>query len=133
MRRCLQSATRLDLEPYPKSHAYDLHSDSLRIEGEFTAEHEQYPKTDFIHFAGVSPLRYRDLFARGRRKDDKGKFREWIRLPPRPIFDLKLPIWCTLEDYVAHKIPPKLKPTIKKFKKMPFGTAHAEDEAEEGL
>ena len=119
------------LEPYPKSHAYDLHSDSLRIEGDFTAEHEKYPKTDFIHIAGVSPRRYRDLFERGKRKDKKGKFREWLTVPPRPIFNIKLPIWCTLEDFVVHKISSKLKPATRKLKKMPFTSALREEEEEE--
>jgi hypothetical protein len=103
----------------------------LRIEGEFTAEHEKYPKTDFVHFAGVSPLRYRELFARGRRKNSNGKFREWIKLPPRPNFDLKLPIWYTLEDYVANQIPTQLKSAVKKLKKMPFGTIHLDSEADD--
>ncbi len=109
------------LEPYPKSHAFDLHSDSLRVEGDFTAEHERYPKTDFIHFSGVAPRRYRDFFERSKRKKN-GKFREWSAMPPRPIFDLKLPIWCTLEDFVSNKISRVLKRTVSRLKTMPFST-----------
>jgi hypothetical protein len=119
------------LEPYPKSHAYDLHSDSLRIEGDFTAEHEKYPKTDFIHFAGVSPRRYRDLFERGKRKDKNGKFREWMKVPPQPFFDLKLPIWCTLEDFVAHNISDQMKSAIQKLKKMQLNDAVWEEQEED--
>ena len=118
------------LEPYPKSHAFDLHSDSLRVEGDFTAEHEQYPKTDFIHFSGVAPRRYRDFFERSKRKRNNGKFREWVATPPRPIFDLKLPIWCTLEDFEVDNIPRKLGSSLNKLKTMPFSTPQIREETE---
>jgi len=107
------------LEPYPKSHAFDLHSDSLRVEGDFTAEHEHYPKTDFIHFAGVSPRRYRDLFERGTRKKN-GKFQECTRTPPRPIFELKLPMWITLEEFVLRETSRKLRGAITKLNRKKY-------------
>jgi deoxycytidylate deaminase len=53
------------LEPYPKSLAFDLHSDSLRVEGDVTAEHEHYPKVDFVHFSGIAPRRYREFSPEG--------------------------------------------------------------------
>ena len=106
-------------------------ADALSLFSRFEQKLEEYPKTDFIHFAGVSPRRYRDLFERGKRKDKKGKFREWVRVPPRPIFDLKLPLWCTLEDFIAHKMSSQLKAAIRKLKTMPFGSEQPEEEAEE--
>ena len=36
-------------------------------------------------FIGVSPVRFRDLYERQRRKDDNGNFREWAEGHPRPI------------------------------------------------
>jgi len=111
------------LEPYPKSHAYDLHSDSLKVEGSFTAEHESYPKTEFIHFSGVSPRRYRDLFERGKRKSG-GKFKNWLDSPERPMFSMKLPMWCTLEDFLVMRLRRDfgLSSTLRKLRSKPFSS-----------
>lgn len=108
------------LEPYPKSFAYELHSDSLKVEGAFTAEHESYPKTEFLHFSGVAPRRYRDLFERVKRKKD-GKFSEWIETPERPMFTMKLAIWCDLESSVVQKLSELgFGPTIRKLRRKKF-------------
>jgi hypothetical protein len=115
---------------YPKSLAFDLHSDSLRIEGEVTAEHERYPKVDFIHFSGVAPRRYRDFFESLKRKRNNGKFREWMATPPRPNIDVRLPVWCTLEDFEVDNIRSNLGSTLKKLRKMQFSPPTIEDETE---
>jgi len=56
------------IEPYDKSLALDLHRDSISrddVEG----------KVPFLHFTGVSPLRYSDVFkASGSRKDSNGNY-----------------------------------------------------------
>jgi deoxycytidylate deaminase len=96
------------LEPYPKSHAFDLHYDSIRVEGDVAAEYEDFPKADFVHFSGVSPRRYRDFFEKMKRKSDDEKFLEW-GAGPRPIIDVKLPIWCLLEWHVFDGLPNDLK------------------------
>lgn len=51
------------LEPYPKSYANDLHSDSIVVDPDSYTE-----KVSFEAFIGVSPYRYRDLFEKGKRK-----------------------------------------------------------------
>jgi deoxycytidylate deaminase len=55
------------LEPYPKSYARQLHSDSIQIE-----DRSDINKVSFEPFIGISPFRYRDLFETGRRKDRHG-------------------------------------------------------------
>lgn len=56
------------IEPYDKSLALDLHRDS--ISRDVSSE-----KVPFLHFTGVSPLRYADVFrATGARKDDVGNY-----------------------------------------------------------
>jgi deoxycytidylate deaminase len=113
------------LEPYPKSHAYELHSDSLKVEGAFTAEHESYPKTEFLHFSGVAPRRYRDLFERSKRKRG-GKFREWIDTPERPMFTMKYPLWCSLEEAVVEKLRELgFSSTIRRLRAKRFGVPAA--------
>lgn len=104
------------LEPYPKSHAFDLHYDSIKVEGDSAVEHEHFPKSDFVHFSGVSPRRYRDFFERGRRKGLDEKFLEWGPNGPLPIFNLKLPIWCLLESSVFDDLTVELKKVSKKMR-----------------
>lgn len=58
-----------------------------------------YQKTQFIHFHGISPRRYRDFFEKSRRKDKNGRAEEWLDSKKRPILDVKLPIYLPLEGY----------------------------------
>jgi hypothetical protein len=51
--------------------------------------------------------------------------------PPRPIFELKLPMWCVLEDFEVDNIPRNLGTTLKKLKGTQFSTpVIGEDETE---
>lgn len=102
------------LEPYPKSAAFVLHPDSIEVEGSSRVHFAEYKKTQFIHFHGISPRRYRDFFEKSRRKDKNGRAEEWLDNKKRPILDVKLPIYLPLEGY-AQKA---LKLSIKKARKI---------------
>ncbi len=65
------------LEPYPKSLASELHSDSIEIEGTDRGAYAKFPAVRFEHFFGVTPRRYRELFERSTRKDGKGNFQKY--------------------------------------------------------
>ena len=67
------------LEPYPKSYAEKLHSDSITFDSRKARE-----KVYFEPFIGISPRRYRDIFEKKRRKDDSGKPKEWYEGTPQP-------------------------------------------------
>jgi len=67
------------LEPYPKSHAKDLHGDSITFSAA-EAEH----KVLFEPFIGISPRRYRDIFEKKKRKDKDGKAMIWSKGKPVP-------------------------------------------------
>jgi deoxycytidylate deaminase len=88
------------LEPYPKSLTAHLHADSVSIEGSDRGKYVDYPHVDFVHFHGISPRRYRELFERGRRKDVDGTFYEWADKKKRPIIDLKFPFYLSLEGKI---------------------------------
>jgi len=92
------------LEPYPKSLAFDLHADSIQIEGGDRGQYQAYPSVAFEHFFGVSPRRYRELFERGKRKTDDGKCQDYIDGKKRPIVDIKFPFYKQLEEYVMSKL-----------------------------
>lgn len=68
------------IEPYAKSLARTLHSDSLSID---------QPKSDSIKvgfepFVGLAPRRYLDCFAMGTRKDKQGAVLKWSPMEAKP-------------------------------------------------
>lgn len=90
------------LEPYPKSLASKLHSDSISIEGQDRGHYHKFPSVEFEHFYGVSPRRYRDMFYRAKRKDnDTGKFLPYISGAPVPNISIIYPSYANHESYVT--------------------------------
>lgn len=87
------------LEPYPKSLAFDLHPDSLQVEGGDRGHYHSFPAVQFEHFYGVSPRRYREIFERSKRKDEHGKLVEYRDVSPRPIVDIYFPFYSQLERF----------------------------------
>ena len=81
------------MEPYPKSRAKDLHPDEIEIEQEVEG------KVGFIPFMGISPYRYRDLFQKGRRKNDDGKAHDWYNNQKRPMIEVVLPSYLENEKW----------------------------------
>jgi cytidine deaminase len=87
------------LEPYPKSYARQLHSDSIQIEDRSDAN-----KVSFEPFIGIAPFRYRDLFEKGRRKDARGEAKKWKSEPRRPIVGVAIPSHLDAEKYVLAEL-----------------------------
>lgn len=84
------------IEPYPKSYAEQLHGDAIVI-GKVHSEE----KVVFEPFIGISPARYRDLFARDKkRKDDNGNFKPWIERGPEPIVKYTVATYISNESAV---------------------------------
>ena len=100
------------LEPYPKSLAFDLHSDSITVEGTDRGKFEHFPSVLFEHFCGIPPRRYRDMFPRGKRKTENGEFAPYLHEPPQPIIDVRLPIYTRLETVVAQSLAKSLREKI---------------------
>jgi deoxycytidylate deaminase len=92
------------LEPYTKSLASGLHSDSISIEGQSRDKYEDFPSVLFKHFYGVSPKRYRDLFERTSRKDSVGTLQRCVGGLERPNIDIKLPVYLDLERSVLQTV-----------------------------
>lgn len=88
------------LEPYPKSLALDLHSDSVQSEGGDRGRYQEFPAVHFEHFFGVSPRRYRELFERSKRKDESGTFQPYNSGAKAPFIDIKVPLYHSLESRV---------------------------------
>jgi deoxycytidylate deaminase len=76
------------MEPYPKSRAKELHEDEIELETETDKD-----TVSFVPFMGVSPLRYRDIFQKGRRKSDTGQATVWMNGAPMPMLDIGFPAY----------------------------------------
>ncbi|PKV13288.1 anti-phage dCTP deaminase [Xanthomonas prunicola] len=74
------------IEPYEKSLATELHSDAISHDVDqevplsewLDPDRTKHRKVAFLHFEGVSPRRYMDLFFAETRKDAHGKGRKWV-------------------------------------------------------
>lgn len=100
------------LEPYPKSLTSDLHSDSVKIEGMPRGSYENYPRVDYIPFYGITPRRYRELFARKKRKDKNGAFLNFSPSGPKPIFDIYFPSYVSAESMVVSSLNAAVAPSM---------------------
>lgn len=92
------------LEPYPKSLASRLHSDSILIEGQDRGEYNDFPYVEFSHFYGITPRRYREFFERSKRKDKHGLLEEFIDGKKRPFINIKAPFYYQLEEIVLRSL-----------------------------
>lgn len=91
------------LEPYPKSLAEGLHADSIEFENSERGKYSKFPSVKFEHFFGVTPRKYRELFERASRKNDKsGKFKSHLTEgAPTPIVNIYYPSYLSFEDVVV--------------------------------
>jgi cytidine deaminase len=70
------------LEPYGKSFTDELYPDSVRIDDSNLGG----DMVSFRQFIGITPRRYRELFAKEKLKDDKGDVIPWDKATCQPVF-----------------------------------------------
>lgn len=91
------------LEPYPKSLATELHSDSIEVAGADRGSYLSFNSVKFVHFFGITPRRYREFFERTRRKDGNGNFQDYKNGKKRPFVDIKNPFYMVIEkDIISY-------------------------------
>jgi hypothetical protein len=92
------------LEPYPKSLAFNLHADAINLENEDRGNYKEFPAVDFVHFFGVTPRRYRELFERTQRKNKEDSlFQSFKDGKRRPIVDIYFEAYAQTELLVVRK------------------------------
>ena len=79
------------MEPYPKSRAKDLHQNEIEIEKTTPG------KVSFVPFLGISPVRYRDIFQKGKRKNPDGTAKRWLDDIERPMIESAAAAYFDLE------------------------------------
>jgi hypothetical protein len=67
------------IEPYAKSLALELHSNSIQLDSSAGAD-----KIPFVPFLGVAPRNYSDIFAMPERKTDTGEVIDWAAETANP-------------------------------------------------
>ncbi|MDF2118096.1 anti-phage dCTP deaminase [Roseiarcaceae bacterium H3SJ34-1] len=98
------------LEPYPKSYAQKLHDDSI------TFESGAANKVSFEPFIGISPRRYRDIFEkRKKRKDDRGKPRDWYEARAIPRIEDKTAAYIENEEPAVLATLYKIRRRLNRF------------------
>lgn len=90
------------MEPYPKSKAKELHEHEIEI------EKTSNTRVSFLPFLGISPVRYRDIFQKGKRKKE-GAALSWMAGAPRPLIDIAAITYVDLEAFEIRKLDAKLK------------------------
>ncbi|WP_157624491.1 anti-phage dCTP deaminase [Martelella mediterranea] len=85
------------LEPYPKSLTADLHSDSVHIEGMSRGSFEKFPSVNFVPFSGITPRRYREFFARTKRKSE-GRYIDYRGGSAKPMFKNDISTYLNQEN-----------------------------------
>lgn len=94
--------TLVYLEPYPKSYAVELNSDSITFDEDLSDR-----KVLFTPFVGISPRRYRDIFEKKGRKSSNGKKRDWYFGEPQPMIEDRTANYVENEDSsIAYAVPP---------------------------
>lgn len=81
------------LEPYPKSYAVELNSDSITFDDDLSEK-----KVLFRPFVGISPRRYRDIFEKKSRKTEDGKKKDWYFGSPLPMIEDRSAAYIENED-----------------------------------
>ncbi len=93
------------LEPYPKSYAEEMYTDTVALE---TANKAHENQILFEPFTGVAPFRYRDLFEKGRRKEKDGTAKEWKENPARPNVNFLYETYIHIEAIVVTTLIAKI-------------------------
>jgi cytidine deaminase len=83
------------VDPYPKSLAADLYSDSISLEG---SEGGSTGKVIFSPFVGIAPRRYMEFFElKGERKDKDGSVLAWVPMKVVPKHPGNYTVYWSME------------------------------------
>lgn len=93
----------VSIEPYPKSYAEDLHSDSIDVDGDGSNG-----RVSFQRFIGISPFRYRELFEKGKRKYSTGEAQRWNKNLRKPMIDVIFPSYFQAETHIVGLLSEKV-------------------------
>lgn len=85
------------LEPYPKSKAKELHGHEIEL------DRPSQTKVSLVPFLGISPLRYRDLFEKRKRKTN-GRAKVWYHGEPSPMINVATATYIQEEKFAEARL-----------------------------
>jgi deoxycytidylate deaminase len=94
------------IEPYPKSRAQQLYKNEIDIEKTTPG------KVSFLPFLGISPVRYRDIFQKGKRKQESEHASQYMTDPPSPMIDSKSTAYIENETVGWSKLFSSFEPSL---------------------
>ena len=86
------------IEPYHKSLVEELYSDSVSLNDETPG------KVQFEQLRGVTPLGFKTVFSKGKRKNKDGTARTWDRSKAEPIFKSDIPYYAQIEPVFVERL-----------------------------
>jgi deoxycytidylate deaminase len=98
------------IEPYQKSLVEELFGDSVTLEGT-QGDH----RVKFEQLRGVTPLGFKMVFSKGKRKNADGTVRSWDRASTSPVFVSDIAYYAQLEPMLVDS----LKAAIERVSKKP--------------
>jgi cytidine deaminase len=84
------------IEPYPKSLARELYTDSLAVD----PESESLDQVAFLPYSGAAPRRFPEFFEKSKRKDSIGRAIHWDRSAAFPRNDRHIPVHIEIESHI---------------------------------
>jgi hypothetical protein len=86
------------IEPYHKSLVEELYSDSVSLNDDAPG------KVQFEQLRGVTPLGFKTVFSKGKRKNKDGTARTWDRSKAEPIFASDIPYYAQIEPVFVERL-----------------------------
>lgn len=84
------------IEPYHKSLVEELYNDSVAL-----SDSESVARVRFEQLRGVTPLGFKTVFSKGKRKNSDGSAKKWDRAVASPIFASDIPYYAQLEPLLV--------------------------------
>lgn len=97
------------IEPYQKSLVEELFSDSVTLEGS-----EGDHRVSFEQLRGVTPLGFKTVFSKGKRKNSDGSARNWDRATAKPVFVSDIAYYAQLEPIMVDTLKAAIELVSKK-------------------
>lgn len=106
------------IEPYPKSRAKQLHSDSISVD----AKEKVLDKVIFEPFTGIAPRQFLQMFEMlGDRKDETGKTLDWAKNKNSPRVVRFINTYQDIETAIVGKVLPKIAASLNLPYENKFG------------
>jgi deoxycytidylate deaminase len=97
------------IEPYHKSLVEELYGDSVALN-----EHDASGRVQFEQLRGVTPLGFKTVFSKAKRKNADGSAKSWNRAIAEPVFSSEIPYYAQLESLLVDDLKVALREVARR-------------------